>query len=269
MTPTTLKKFLHRYTSYILSPLPLEETKKSPYLCSALLTYAKSLNDQAKLMKGACLSDNLLKARQGLAGFLKTAKDRDGRRYFTSKGQIWPLSHADLQKTVYSLAGIQQAVSSKIAVEFVSQKSPFKIAVNCPEDIFKIMLEISQIQQPRGNSSKTPMKKGKPEAAVASARNLREFTLNYCTHNELKVALEEVWGALLSNRKGVSFGQLTEKMRRKTSFIRMLNCIHQDLTNKEHPCEAFAKKIGPPNSEGFYSEDSYKRYPVLFYLTNL
>lgn len=266
ITPHTLPKFLHRYTHYILSPLPLEETKKSPYLRSALLTYARSLNDQAKFVKAANLTDNLQKARQGLEGFLRTATDSKGNLYFKAKENCWPHSHADLQRAVYSKQGIQTAVANMIAEEFSSQKSAFKIAVNCPEEIFNLMLEISQIQQNTVKTNKVSKKPGgktkgkEPAAAISSARYFREFTLNFCTLANLKLALEQVRSALLTHRgKAGVFGKFAQSFQMQTSYNRMLNAIVEDLSNKENPCTTFVAKIGQPNKEGFYEEESFTK----------
>jgi hypothetical protein len=268
ITPRTLPKFLFRYTHFVLSPVPLEDAKKSAYLRSALLTYARSLNDQSKFVKGATLTDNLNKARQGLEGFLRTQRDPKSNLYFKPKQSVWPQCHADLCNAVYSKPGIQTAVASVIAEEFISQKSAFKIAVNCPDDIFELMVQISQINHSPTPSKKnaTPAKKNlskskaqdKPTNAVASARYFREFTLNYCTHADLKAALEEVRSALLTHgTKGGVFGKLTAKFQERTSFVRMLNAIAEDLSNNENPCRAFVSKFGPRNKEGFYEEDSF------------
>jgi hypothetical protein len=93
-----------------------------------------------------------------------------GKKIFVESEDIWPHSHADLQKTVYSLPGIQKSVKEVLSGEFRSASSHIKVLCTCPDEVYKLLLEITRVgAQTKDKWQSVPI--------VNSTWNLVAFTL--------------------------------------------------------------------------------------------
>jgi hypothetical protein len=68
-------------------------------------------------IRKAVLHDQLVKTRKQLESILCSFENSVGKKIFAESEDIWPHSHADLQKTMYSLPGIQKSVEEVLSGE--------------------------------------------------------------------------------------------------------------------------------------------------------
>lgn len=251
-TPAALKKFIHRSVHFVISPLPFKDSLVSHRIKHGLLCLARQLNDTAKQVKSATLYDQLTKARRVLETFLENAVDpTTSKKYFSAKQSVWPNSHGDLQRSIYSAKGIQTEVLKVLSQEFTSSVSAIKLLCTCPEDVFQLLIKITAIQLSVG-------KKGdEMRYAVNSTKSLAAFTLTYCTKANLLQNLENILSGL-RNKKGKKFilSTFASTHVEVVKFNAMLNYIVTDIKTfpNEKRAAVFLKKLGDPNSEGFYEE---------------
>jgi hypothetical protein len=66
-----------------------------------------------------------------------------GENFFQDQQEIWPHSHADLQKSCYSAPRIQKSVEEVLSAKFFSIASHIKVLCTCPNKVYKLLLEIT------------------------------------------------------------------------------------------------------------------------------
>jgi hypothetical protein len=121
-----------------------------------------------KEVKKAVLHDQLVKTRKQLESILRSFKNSVGEKIFAESKDIWPHSHANLQKTVYSSPGIQKSVEGVLLGEFRSASSHIKVLCTCPDEIYKLLLKITRVgAQTKDKLQSVPI--------VNSIRNLVAF----------------------------------------------------------------------------------------------
>lgn len=258
LTLETLEYFRSRFAYIVLSPLPLDFARRSARMKSALLTFSRELNDQAKNTKTALLSDNLIKTRKCLEDFLRTSVDSKTKQpYFASDEEVWPQCHSDLQKKIYSISGIQTVVGNALSKEFASQRSNFKVAVTCPDAIFQLMLELASIPVPPPKSDTKGKAVHQKETIINSCKNLRNYTLVYCTREDLKKDLQVAIETLKRGKKEGCLSKLDAEHSQRVTFTYMLNVIATDLEAEK--AQDFLQRIGPKHPDGFYTEASFEQ----------
>lgn len=260
MNEDLYERFQTRHVVYIVSPLPYKIVKSSSIIKQGLLILSRTLNDNAKMVKRSTLRDQLIKARVTVANFLIKYKDNTQKRYFSSKSQIWPQSHADLEKSVYSARGILNEVKEILSVEYQSCHSSIKLLVTCPEDIYQLLLQITEIQ---GKDPKT----NQTVPLVNSTKSLGAYTLSFCTKERLLTDLKLVYDQLSSNlqKKQTKLAELTRQHVEYVTMNKMLNAIVHDLTSGEEKSVLFQQSIGNVCADGFYTEDNFTKVISFYY----
>lgn len=269
LTPNLLEKFKYRQVQFVISPLPIDKALKSTRIKHGLLCLARQLNDNAKQVKNATLKDQLIKARAVLGSFLRNAVDPGTKKpVFSKKQSVWPERHGDLEKSVYSLSGIQSEVKKVLSVEYVSCVSAIKVLCTCPDDVFDYLLKITSI-------TSSVNKENECRPVVNSTKSLGAFTLTYCKKSQLIDTLQRIY-ALLAEKggKAVNLTKFAADHQRGVKFHAMLNAIVSDLTNEKlegNDAKRFANAIGPPGKEGFYEEYQFEnvRNSLIFFSNHL
>ena len=255
LTPESLKKFVQRSVHFVISPLPYDECLKTTRVKHGLLCLARQLNDNAKQVKSATLCDQLKKARGVLESFLRNEKDPSAKKiYFKEKESVWPNSHADLQKNIYSAKGIQKEVAKVLSQEFFSSVSAIKLVCTCPDDVFELLLKITSFQT-------TGKKPEEIKNVVNSTKSIAVFTLNYCSKAALIQTLTNIYANLLeTGGKKFNLSIFAALHTERVNFIKMLNVIVTDMNSNvnDNRMKKFLKEIGTPNEEGFYEELNFQ-----------
>jgi hypothetical protein len=259
ITEDLIWKFKSRQGKVLISPLPFDQAIKSARLCQGLLSSARTLNDHAKKVKKAVLHDQLVKTRKQLESILHSFENSVGKKIFAESEDIWPHSHADFQKTVYSSPGIQKSVEEVLLGEFRSASSHIKVLCTCPDEVYKLLLKITRVgAQTKDKLQSVPI--------VNSTRNLVAFTLQFCMKENLLKGLEEVLAEVKSCRKKHSkLAAFAQSQQEAANFNQMLWALYQDMAeNPDLRCPIFQTNLGPLPKEGFYTKEAYKQITLLF-----
>jgi hypothetical protein len=219
-----------------------------------LAVLAKQFNDNSKSVKKAYFYDQLVKARAALEVVLRNSSNpHTGVKDFRSDEDVWPESHSDLEKGVYSKSGIASAVRNAISVEFASAHSHIKVLVTCPDDVFELLMKITTV--------KTFNKKLRSNVPIVnSAKNLQPFTLLYCKKADLLAKLQKVLENVQAvGGKKISLNKLAEQHKADVNLTKMLNIIASDFNSGNTRNVTFQNGIGHLNEEGFYTEESFKQ----------
>lgn len=220
---------------------------------AALANLSNILNDTAKKVKQATLKDQLIKARTALYNFLHCAKS-GGTLVFKAHQDVWPNSHSDLERAVYSMKGIAQEVKGVLSAEYISSYSAIKLLCVCPNDVFDLLLAICTVE--------TPISKDTPQVIplVNSTKSIQYYTLNYCPKQKLLAGLQTVLEDLQSvGKKATKISHLAQQHLLYVNFNKMINTIVEDLSKGDKKSTTFIRAIGPPNAEGFFTEDSFEK----------
>ena len=206
-------------------------------------------------MKGATLTDQLPKAREVLKTFLENYVDSSTNQLFFPKGtSVWPECHSDLEKSVYSAKGIQGEVKKVLATEFVSSVLSIKLLCTCPQDVFELLLKVTNFRAVLKNGEEA-------RNVINSTKSLGVFTLRYCTKATLLQTLTAIYARLQEfNGLKLNLTKFASDHSEHTKFNAMLNAIVSDA--KLEPkglAKKFLVNIGQPNSEGFYEEVNFQQ----------
>jgi hypothetical protein len=254
ITEDLLPKFSHRQCHYLICPLPLEQAKKYPRIRMGLLVLAKQFNDHAKTVKRAYFYDQLVKARGALEVVLRNSTNPGTHtKEFKPDQSVWPESHADLERGVYSRPGVAAAVKNAISVEFATAHSHIKVLVTCPQEVFDLLMKITTV--------KTFNKELRANVPIVnSAKNLQPFTLQFCKKEDLLLKLQRVLENVQAvGQKKISLNKLADQHKSDVNLTKMLNNIATDLKTGATRNVKFENNIGPLSEEGFYTEDNFKQ----------
>jgi hypothetical protein len=248
-----LARFNYRTVNYVISPVTLQKTKSSSRLRAALLQFSRMLNDHSKNVKRSTLHGQLLKAREALHAFLTSAREPKKNSLIFKEGEdIWPSSHADYEKSVYSKRGIQDAVRAVISQEFQSSVSHLKQIALCPEDVFQLLLSITSRQCTQKEGQFTPI--------VNSTKYLVHFTLSFCPKDDLVRHLREIEEDISSRRnKSSQILPISNKQKQMVTLNRMLLAIYSDLTTGDNRHQIFSSSIGGLSVEGIILEGNFQK----------
>ncbi len=255
-------KFKYRFGHVVISPLPYELTKKCPRLRTGLLKLATELNDKAKLVKTATLYDQLKKARQAVRSFLRSVKDPQENLIFPPGACVWPQTHGDLEKPVYSSAGISKEVKNVLSNEYQSSFSAIKQLVTTPKEVYHLLLELVVVVKP------VKAKTEETKFVIGSVKNILCYTLTFTTKSILMDRLRTLLQDVDHNPRAV-VSKHTKKHTEEVSLLRCLNAICTDFASTDKKCIPFLTGIGQMNDDGFYEEANFAKvncYPTFSYL---
>jgi hypothetical protein len=199
-------------------------------------------------VKKVVLHNQLVKTRKQLESILCSFENSVGEKIFAESEDIQPHSHANLQKTVYSLLGIQKSVKEVLLGEFLSASSHMKVLWTCPDEVYKLLL-VTRV----GAQTKDKLQS---VSIVNSTWNLVAFTLQFFMKENLLKGLKEVLAEVKSCRKKYSkLAAFTQAQQEATNFNPILWALYQDMAkNPDLYCPIFQTNLGPLPKEGFYTE---------------